>query len=69
MINPTPPAPLPPAPGTVAVTYNVSEIPLEQTNNVPPNVLVTLDDSGSMDWNMIVESTDEHGTTVTVKLP
>ncbi len=61
VINPTPPAPLPPAPGTVAVNYNISNVPLEQTNSVAPNVLVVMDDSGSMDWNMIVDSTDENG--------
>ncbi len=61
VVNPTPTPPPPPASGTVAITYNISNIPLEQTNNVPANVLVVLDDSGSMDWNMIVDSTDENG--------
>ncbi len=61
VINPTPAPPPPPPPGTVAIPYNISNIPLEQTNSVPPNVLVVLDDSGSMDWNMIVDSTDDNG--------
>ncbi|MGD8415554.1 MAG: PilC/PilY family type IV pilus protein [Pseudomonadales bacterium] len=61
VVNAIPPAPPPPAPGTVAITYNISNVPLEQTSNVSPNVLVVMDDSGSMDWNLIVSGTDEQG--------
>ena len=61
VINPTLAAPLPPPPGTVAVTYNIANVPLEQTSSVPPNVLVVMDDSGSMDWNTIVSGVDENG--------
>ncbi len=64
VINSTPSAPPPPAPGTVAITYDISNIPLEQTNSVSPNVMVVLDDSGSMDWNMVVDGTDPDGKVV-----
>ena len=64
VVNPTPSAPPPPPPGSVAINYDISNIPLEQTNNVPPNVMVVLDDSGSMDWNMVVDSTDPNGKVV-----
>ncbi|MEZ5558244.1 MAG: PilC/PilY family type IV pilus protein [Pseudomonadales bacterium] len=56
-----PPPPAPPPAGEVAVTFNLSQVPLEQSSSVPPNVLVVMDDSGSMDWNMIVSGTDENG--------
>ena len=56
-----PPAGAPPAPGEVAVLFNLSNTPLEQASSVEPNVLVTMDDSGSMDWNITVNSTDDNG--------
>jgi len=49
-----PPPPAPPAPGEVSVFYNLSNVPLEQSASVPANVLVLIDDSGSMDWNLLV---------------
>jgi type IV pilus assembly protein PilY1 len=49
-----PPPPPPPPAGEVAITFNLANAPLEQSIGVPPNVLVVMDDSGSMDWNLIV---------------
>jgi len=37
------------APGTLA------DSPLFTANNVPPNVFVELDDSGSMDWEVLTK--------------
>jgi type IV pilus assembly protein PilY1 len=56
---PEPPAP-PPA-GEVAIIYNLANAPLEQATSVPPNVLVVMDDSGSMDWNLIVAGEGQDG--------
>jgi type IV pilus assembly protein PilY1 len=61
VVSPTPPPPTLPEPGQVAVTFNVANVPLEQTSSVPPNVMVVMDTSGSMDWNMVVASGDEDG--------
>ncbi len=47
-----------PAAGEVAVLFNLSNTPLEQSASVPPNVLVSMDDSGSMDWHVTVDSSD-----------
>ncbi|MEE2784309.1 MAG: PilC/PilY family type IV pilus protein [Pseudomonadota bacterium] len=51
-----------PTPGEVSKTFNLSQTPLEQSGTVPPNVLVLMDDSGSMDFNLIVsDERDSHG--------
>ncbi|MEM7097110.1 MAG: PilC/PilY family type IV pilus protein [Pseudomonadota bacterium] len=50
-----PVVPAPPAPGEVAVLFNLSNTPLEQASSVEPNVLVSMDDSGSMDWHFIID--------------
>ncbi|NKB99260.1 MAG: hypothetical protein GKR90_12305 [Pseudomonadales bacterium] len=51
----------PPNPGEVSVTFNLSNTPLEQSATVEPNVLVSMDDSGSMDWNFSMDLSDEQG--------
>ena len=51
----------PPAPGQVATPFNLANVPLEQTASVPPNVLVSMDDSGSMDWNVSMDLSDLQG--------
>ncbi len=51
----------PPAPGEVAVNFNLANTPLEQSASVEPNVLVTMDDSGSMDWNFSMNMNDLQG--------
>ncbi|HAR30829.1 MAG TPA: hypothetical protein DCR65_04845, partial [Gammaproteobacteria bacterium] len=48
-------APPPPEPGRVVANFNLSNQPLEQTVGVPANVLVVMDDSGSMDWHSIIQ--------------
>ena len=55
--GPTPP----PTPGEVAVDFNLANTPLEQSAGVPANVLLLFDDSGSMDWNLLVPGEDEQG--------
>jgi type IV pilus assembly protein PilY1 len=60
-VIPVPPPPPPPPPGTVTATYNLSQTPLEQLATVPANVLVVMDDSGSMDWQLIIPSTNDGG--------
>ncbi|MGE0625789.1 MAG: PilC/PilY family type IV pilus protein [Pseudomonadales bacterium] len=61
IVNPIPPPVPPPPPGQVAVNFNVANVPLEQASSVSPNVMVILDDSGSMDWNLSVSGNDENG--------
>ncbi|MEM9743597.1 MAG: PilC/PilY family type IV pilus protein [Pseudomonadota bacterium] len=41
-----------PAAGEVAVPFGLASTPLEQATGVTPNVLVMMDDSGSMDWDI-----------------
>jgi type IV pilus assembly protein PilY1 len=53
-VHAQPPAPPPPPPGQVATPYNLSQAPLEQVPSVPANVLVVMDDSGSMDWGTLI---------------
>ncbi|NND73041.1 MAG: Ig-like domain-containing protein, partial [Rhodothermales bacterium] len=54
------PSPDDPTPGEVSVLFNLSNTPLEQSSTVSPNVLVTMDDSGSMDWHITIDSTDDN---------
>jgi type IV pilus assembly protein PilY1 len=60
LVAEAPPPAEPPVPGQVAIPFNLSNTPLEQTAGVPPNVLVVADDSFSMDYQMVVpEGPDE----------
>lgn len=56
-----PAAASPPAPGEVATPFDLANTPLEQANGVTPNVLMMMDDSGSMDWNITTEGTSNEG--------
>jgi hypothetical protein len=56
-----PPAPETPDPGAVTVDWILTDLPLEHSATVPSNVLVTMDDSGSMDWNVSSGGNDEQG--------
>ncbi|MEM1229833.1 MAG: Ig-like domain-containing protein, partial [Pseudomonadota bacterium] len=57
-----PPAPAtPPTPGEVAVTFDLATTPLEQANGVTPNVLIMMDDSGYMDWNITTQGEANDG--------
>lgn len=50
-----------PTPGEVSVNFNLAQTPLETAASVPPNVMVLMDDSGSMDMNLIVSGEDTNG--------
>jgi len=50
-----PPAPAPP--GEVQFSYNLADVPLEDAISVDTNVLVVMDDSGSMDWDLLTNDT------------
>ncbi|MEM1435586.1 MAG: Ig-like domain-containing protein, partial [Pseudomonadota bacterium] len=56
-----PEAAVPPAPGEVAVPHNLASTPLEQAIGVTPNVLIMMDDSGSMDWDITTFSAGDEG--------
>lgn len=60
-VLPLPPAATTPNPGEVSVLFNLANTPLEQSASVSPNVLVTVDDSGSMDWQVSMDMTDDNG--------
>ncbi len=60
-VVPNPDAPEPPMPGEVAVLFNLANTPLEQSSAVEPNVLISMDDSGSMDWHINFDGVDEQG--------
>ncbi len=46
-----PPAPAPP--GEVQFIYDLADVPLEDAISADTNVLVVMDDSGSMDWDLM----------------
>ncbi|MEQ9451941.1 MAG: PilC/PilY family type IV pilus protein [Pseudomonadales bacterium] len=50
-----------PPPGVVATPFDLAQTPLEQSGTVPPNVMVLMDDSGSMDFHVAVQGLDENG--------
>lgn len=50
-----------PVQGGVSETYSLAQTPLERSGTVPPNVVVLLDDSGSMDMNLVVSGDDVNG--------
>ena len=50
-----PDVPDPPNPGEVAILFDLANTPLEQASSVEPNVVVSMDDSGSMDWHFIMD--------------
>src|SRR5690606_2092980 len=60
IIDPPPP-PEPPEPGEVVVPWELSNVPLEQSASVPPNGLVVMGDSGSMDWTIAVPGLGDTG--------
>ena len=40
---------------------NISNVPLELTPAVPPNIFILTDDSGSMDWEVLTQNIDNSG--------
>ena len=60
-VDALPPPPAPPPSGQVATPYNLLQTPLEQSGSVPPNVLVVMDTSGSMDFQLIMEGENNGG--------
>lgn len=40
---------------------NISDVPLELTPSLPPNVLILMDDSGSMDWEVLTQHNENDG--------
>ena len=51
----TPPPPTLPPAGEVEFDMNLSDVPLEDAISTEANVLVVMDDSGSMDWDMMTD--------------
>jgi len=49
-VTPAPPPPPPPPPGEVEFDFDLADVPLEDAISAEANVLVIMDDSGSMDW-------------------
>ncbi len=52
-VTAAPPPPAPPPPGQVEFDFNLARTPLEEAVGAEANVLVVMDDSGSMDWTMM----------------
>jgi len=44
-----------------AADLNISDVPLELTPSVPPNVFILADDSGSMDWEILTQNSENAG--------
>ena len=61
VVQEAPAVPSPPTPGEVAINFELADSPLEQLTSVQPNVLVVMDDSGSMDWNISMQGDDPNG--------
>ena len=57
-VTPAPPPPAPPPLGTVEFNFQLANLPLEVALGVDPNVLVLMDDSGSMDWGTLTNSAE-----------
>jgi type IV pilus assembly protein PilY1 len=57
-VDEAPPAPPPPPPGEVQANFQLSDVPLELAVGVEPNVLVIMDDSGSMDWTLMTRESE-----------
>ncbi|MEJ2131284.1 MAG: Ig-like domain-containing protein, partial [Gammaproteobacteria bacterium] len=51
-VTPAPPPPEPPPEGEVEFDFQLADLPLELAVGTEPNVLVLMDDSGSMDWTL-----------------
>ena len=54
----TPPPPAPPPAGEVEFDMNLSDVPLEDAISTEANVLIIMDDSGSMDWGLQTDQSD-----------
>src|SRR4029077_20954651 len=46
------------AAGALAATTDIANVPLATGTPLPPNVLLTLDNSGSMDWDFLPDNID-----------
>ena len=46
---------------TLAGQLNISNVPLELTPSIAPNVFILTDDSGSMDWEILTQNPDNSG--------
>ncbi len=53
-----PPPPTPPPPGDVNQYFPLANVPLEDAVSAEANVLVIMDDSGSMDWGMMTDGAE-----------
>ena len=60
-VTPTPPPAPPPTPGEVSIIDNISQTPLEQFGSVPANVMIMMDDSGSMDFQVVTQGATDNG--------
>ncbi len=53
-----PPPPPPPPPGEVEYNFDLAKVPLEDAVSSEANVLVVMDDSGSMDWALMTDGAE-----------
>jgi type IV pilus assembly protein PilY1 len=60
-VTPAPPAPPAPPAGEVEFDLDLANVPLEDSVSAEANVLIVMDDSGSMDWNVMVDMGDDDG--------
>jgi len=51
----------------MAIDVNISDKPLDTLEGVPANILLTMDDSGSMEWNYLPDSIDNNDNTKRAK--
>ena len=57
-VTAAPPPPPPPPAGEVEFNFNLAKIPLEDAISSEANVLVIMDDSGSMDWAVMTDGAE-----------
>src|SRR5512145_3066064 len=50
------------APAAYAANTDISDVPLAVKNQVAPNIMMTLDDSGSMQWEFLPEDEMRYST-------
>ena len=57
-VTAAPPPPPPPPAGEVEFNFNLAKVPLEDAISSEANVLVIMDDSGSMDWAVMTDGAE-----------
>ncbi|MEM7401622.1 MAG: hypothetical protein AAF304_06700, partial [Pseudomonadota bacterium] len=53
---------------SVSAVLNISDVPLELSPSLPPNILILMDDSGSMDWEVATQDLGNSGALCAISI-